>query len=962
MIKKISYVLIVFSIIVIYSLLYSCAQVGSISGGNKDTIPPKIRYSVPAFLDTNFLDKEVKFVFDEYFVLNNVNQEFLSSPPFSEKPDIKMKKKKLYIQFNEKLKDSTTYTFYFGEAIEDLNEGNLLKNPSFTFSNYNKIDSFFITGNIKNAFDLSIPESSLIMVYDSLTDSIPYLQIPSYLCKPDTGGNFTIEYIKQKKYKIFALSDLNGDMIANYGESIAFLDSTIFPEREIIEKTDSLKAGWVLHDIIDSTKIDTLLTDTVIITRKYNHFPNNLDLFMFVENDNYQRINDFDRNIREKISLSFDKKITKSYKFAPLNSNFNKDSYLFEKNLTSDTLIYWLKDSSVYNIDTLKFSVSYMSEDSLRKPKLEIDTLNFNFKEKKKKDDWKRNNENEKIEYLKFQMDLSKKTLDLNKNVSFTSNKPIQYIDTNNVTLYKIQDTTTIDTKKQQIIKAQRIDKNKILLSFSRKIIDSIYFKPINFINEEWVEIKKDTSNKNFELNIINEKITELDSIKFICYYDNDFFLNQIEHLKDTVNLSVIQQNLKYGKREEPNKIKLIFEKPVRNFKATLKNFKAKKNWYHLQNNIFNDTVIINISDKELIMSDTVSLDFISFDYIKNKEDTSYHIQTADFVFKENIQFLSSAKRYDKNMFNLIFNKNLYGNVKFEAINFALNTKWYDISQDSSKDTLVFNINDSFVADMDSIKLKAIYKNKDRKNNITNIEDTILLVNDVNYKIKNIVKPTNKKETEKKEETVHIYLPQKYEIKKDSLLLRKYYIKSDWKENFKYKVSFDSIALIDIYNHYNKEFEYEFSVQKKDYYSNLSINLQNVNPLKQNLDSLIADSLISDSIDVKIDFNDFEKNKIAKIIGHENFIIQLFNNKNILVKDFFIKKDELIKIDFLYPGKYKLKMIFDKNNNEKWDSGNYFEKKLPERVLFYQKTINLESGVETKIDWNIGKQLIDSFK
>ena len=963
--KYFNFLLVIVFVAIIQFLSHSCAQIGSISGGDKDTVAPKIRYSVPVFLDTNFNDNKVKFVFDEYVVLKSVNTEFLSSPPFSEKPDIKMVKKKLYVKFNEKLKDSTTYTFHFGNAIEDLNEKNLLENPSFTFSTYNKIDSFSVLGNIKNAFDLKTPENSLVMIYDQQADSIPYLQIPSYICRPDTSGNFKIEFIKQKKYKIFALSDLNGDMIANFGESIAFLDSIIIPEREIIEKIDSFKAGSVLHDITDTTMVDSLVRDTVIITQAYNNYPNNLNLFMFLEDDNYQRINDYDRTNKEKLTLSFDKELTNNYKFTPLNFNFKEDDYLFEKNLTNDSLIYWIKDSSIYNIDSLKFSVTYMSEDSLRQPKLETDTLIFGFKEKENKDNWKIKNEDKakevnKIEYLDFNLTLNKNTLDINKNISFIAAKPIQNIDTNNLILYEIKDTSVIDTKKQKIIKAQRINKNKILLSFSRKIVDSVYFRPLNFKHENWAELKKDTSNRNFELNITNEELIGLDTIKFICYYDNDFFLNQIEHLKDTLKLSLVEQSLKYGKREEANKIKLIFKKPVRNFQIIPKNFEGKNNWYSLTSEPFNDTLTINIASNEIIMLDTISLDFKSIDYLKNKSDTSYHLQTANFTFKEDIQFLSSAKRFENKLFKIIFAKKLYGNVEFEALNFTLNNKWYTRSYDSSADTLIFDIKDSFVSDMDSIKLKVSYKNKNRKNEITELSDTILLVNEVNFIIKDIKNTNINNRKNTKEETVQVYLPQNYEIIKDSLQLRKYYIKTDWKKEFKYKVSFDSLTLIDIYNNYNKEYEYEFSVQKEDYYSKLSIDIKNINPLNKKLDSLMIDSLTMDSI--KVEINKFEKNEILKLIGDGNFIIQLLDKDNNIVIEKFIKKDKLIELDLLHPLEYSLKIIYDKNNNENWDSGNYFEKKQAERVLFYHEKINLKSGFKTEINWDVGKQLLETFE
>ena len=82
-----------FCITAIVLFVYSCANIGSITGGDKDTICPVMVSSVPLLNDTNFKGDKIEIRFDEYFDLKDINTEFLSSPPFMEKPDFKIKKK-----------------------------------------------------------------------------------------------------------------------------------------------------------------------------------------------------------------------------------------------------------------------------------------------------------------------------------------------------------------------------------------------------------------------------------------------------------------------------------------------------------------------------------------------------------------------------------------------------------------------------------------------------------------------------------------------------------------------------------------------------------------------------------------------------------------------------------------------------------------------------------------------------
>jgi len=64
---------------------YSCANVASLSGGPKDTIPPKLdSLKSTANFKTNFIPDKIVLNFNEWIELRNQNQ-ILVSPPTGKK-------------------------------------------------------------------------------------------------------------------------------------------------------------------------------------------------------------------------------------------------------------------------------------------------------------------------------------------------------------------------------------------------------------------------------------------------------------------------------------------------------------------------------------------------------------------------------------------------------------------------------------------------------------------------------------------------------------------------------------------------------------------------------------------------------------------------------------------------------------------------------------------------------------
>ncbi|MDP2424443.1 MAG: Ig-like domain-containing protein [Bacteroidales bacterium] len=215
---------------VVLVIIASCANPVAPMGGAKDKAPPVAIRSEPPNGSVNFHASEIRIWFDEYFQLKDIQQQLLISPPFETMPDVKIRGKSLFIKIEESLKPNTTYTLYFGDAITDLNEGNPLLGYKYVFSTGSVLDSMELLGKVLNAFDLSPEKEIKIMLYDVYEDSVPYLHKPYYLSRTDKNGNFAFTHLRNIPYKIFALRDLNSNLLYDLpNEEVAFSDTLLHP-------------------------------------------------------------------------------------------------------------------------------------------------------------------------------------------------------------------------------------------------------------------------------------------------------------------------------------------------------------------------------------------------------------------------------------------------------------------------------------------------------------------------------------------------------------------------------------------------------------------------------------------------------------------------------------------------------------------------------------------------------------
>ena len=194
-----------------------CAKRGSISGGLKDTLAPVMRVSIQKNFSVNFKGSEINLTFDEYVKLKSVNKQLIISPPMKTTPLISplTASRIINIKIKDTLQENTTYSFNFGQSIEDNNEGNAYKQFKYVFSTGAFIDSLQVGGTIKDALNKKEDSFVSVMLYevnDTFTDSLIYKSVPRYITNTlDSLKTFKIENIKAGKYLLVAMKDENSN-------------------------------------------------------------------------------------------------------------------------------------------------------------------------------------------------------------------------------------------------------------------------------------------------------------------------------------------------------------------------------------------------------------------------------------------------------------------------------------------------------------------------------------------------------------------------------------------------------------------------------------------------------------------------------------------------------------------------------------------------------------------------------
>lgn len=230
---KIRHILLLLSVFT----LWRCAQVAPLTGGLRDNQPPKLLNALPANASINFNSKQIELTFDEFVQLKDVANQLVITPQLSEQPVFEARGKKLVINLAEsKLLPGTTYRIFFGNAVADMHEGNVLANLEYVFSTGSSIDSLKMQGSVINAFDSQKQADVTVALYpESETDSVVWKSKPLYFTKTNNNGTFNLNYLPAGNFKSFAFTDKNKNLKYDGGdEKVGFIAKQVNPIEDTI--------------------------------------------------------------------------------------------------------------------------------------------------------------------------------------------------------------------------------------------------------------------------------------------------------------------------------------------------------------------------------------------------------------------------------------------------------------------------------------------------------------------------------------------------------------------------------------------------------------------------------------------------------------------------------------------------------------------------------------------------------
>lgn len=129
-----------------------------------------------------------------------------------------------------------------------------------------------------------------------------------------------------------------------------------------------------------------------------------------------------------------------------------------------------------------------------------------------------------------------------------------------------------------------------------------------------------------------------------------------------------------------------------------------------------------------------------------------------------------------------------------------------------------------------------------------------------------------------------------------------------WDEKTTYKLSINDSAFIDYYNQYSKQEKAVYAMKAKKDYANLILHV-----------------------------------KVPKNITHPYLLQLLSSDEKTVHYQFIITKNQDINLENVLPGVYKVKYIYDTNNNGIWDNGDINTNTQPEKVKYLNQNLTLKA-------------------
>jgi hypothetical protein len=112
----------------------------------------------------------------------------------------------------------------------------------------------------------------------------------------------------------------------------------------------------------------------------------------------------------------------------------------------------------------------------------------------------------------------------------------------------------------------------------------------------------------------------------------------------------------------------------------------------------------------------------------------------------------------------------------------------------------------------------------------------------------------------------------------------------------------------------------------------------------------------NDTLNYKLstkNFADYGNVRITLYNAKYPVIAQLTDIKGVIKAELYSTESEPLDFRYLDPAKYYLRVIFDANKNQKYDSGSYLKKRQAERISHYNEVIEVRANWDPIIDFTL---------
>ena len=234
-------------VLVAATVFLSCATPIAPTGGPADKTGPKILETTPASGTTSFEGRKFEFQFSEFVNRSSIRNNITIEPDLGLEYTTKWKKKKLVIEFEDRLPDSTTIILTLGADITDTKRNKIGSPITLAVSTGDEIDEGTVSGRIRRADTGEAAEGVKVLLYRSPIDLTAKA---TYQAQTDTGGVFNFSYLREGRYQALYVDDRNRNKTWDQGSETAQPFS-----RETIEIE---KAGADTLDVLYIVQQDTL--------------------------------------------------------------------------------------------------------------------------------------------------------------------------------------------------------------------------------------------------------------------------------------------------------------------------------------------------------------------------------------------------------------------------------------------------------------------------------------------------------------------------------------------------------------------------------------------------------------------------------------------------------------------------------------------------------------------------------